>query len=237
MKIKKKSILLSSAFLAIAGIGAPIILTSCNSTTSQNNSDYDDSDEKNGKVKDIVNNPETDGTLKYEIRDKTATGSSQSNKILAFTGSGQDASGNPLLKSIDQIKKDIAPSSKSDDWTGPTTDNEGNEIYRLSNYSDSVGFQNFLAMSNDFSINDSDGKVQTKLDKTDLDANNILSNALFKDVEISENPSVLADEQQHPAIAVIISISLKPDFVWKSNGLNYNLSFTLFLADENPSTT
>ena len=236
MKIKKKSILLSSAFLAIAGIGAPIILTSCNSTTSQNNSDYDDSDEKNGKVKDIVNNPETDGTLKYEIRDKTATGSSQSNKILAFTGSGQDASGKPLLKSIDQIKKDIAPSSKSDDWTGPTTDSEGNEIYRLSNYSDSKGFQNFLAMTNNFSINNS-GTSGKELDKTDLDANNILSNALFKDVEISENPSVLADEQQHPAIAVIINISLKPNFVWKSNGLNYNLSFTLFLADENPSTT
>ncbi|MDE5767314.1 MAG: hypothetical protein K2H56_02080 [Malacoplasma sp.] len=234
MRIKKKSILLSSAFLAIAGIGAPIILTSCGNTTSQNNSDYDNSDEKNGKVKDIVNNPETDGTLKYEIRDTTTSSSSQSNKILAFVGSGQDESGNPLLKSVDQLKKDIAPSRN--DWDGPTSDPEGDEIYKLSNYSDSTGFQNFLALTNHFYVNNN-GTNGTELDKNDLDANNILSNALFKDVEISKNSSVIVDEQQHASIAVIITISLKPDFVWKSNGLDYNLSFTLFLADENPSTT
>ena len=229
MRIKKKSILLSSAFLAIAGIGTPIILTSCGNTTSQNNSDYDNTD---GKVKDIVNNPETDGTLKYKINESSS--SSQSNKILAFTGSGQDESGNLLLKSIDQIKKDVAPSRN--DWDGPTTDSEGNKNYKLSNYSDLTGFKNFLEMTKKFNVNDS-GTSGTELDKTDLYADSILNDALNKDVEISENPSVLADEQQHPAIAVIITISLKPDFVWKSNGLNYNLSFTLFLADENPSTT
>ncbi|MDE7087978.1 MAG: hypothetical protein K2O19_00390 [Malacoplasma sp.] len=227
MRIKKKSILLSSAFLAIAGIGTPIILTSCGNTTSQNNSDYDNTD---GKVKDIVNNPETDGTLKYKINESSS--SSQSNKILAFTGSGQDESGNLLLKSIDQIKKDVAPSRN--DWDGPTTDAEGNKNYKLSNYSDLTGFKNFLEMTKKFNVNDS-GTSGTELDKTDLYADSILNDALNKDVEISENPSVLADEQ-HPAIAVIITISLKPDFVWKSNGLNYNLSFTLFLADENPST-
>ncbi|MDE6082736.1 MAG: hypothetical protein K2F52_02540 [Malacoplasma sp.] len=229
MKIKRKSILLSSAFLSIAVVATPIVLTSCGNTS---NNSYDDSDERNGKVKDIINNPKnSDGSLKYELT-QPSDGTSEK-PTLTFAGTHENESGEIQLKTVDEIKKDVAPNRS--DWSDPTVDEFDNEVYKLENYNDLQGFQNFWKLASDFYIDYSD-TTSTKLDKTDLDGNNILSNSLnkeiliFKDVSSSEEED--PQQEDNAPIVVVVNISLKPDFVWKSNGLDYSLSFAVYLAEK-----
>ncbi|MDE7112474.1 MAG: hypothetical protein K2N92_02645, partial [Malacoplasma sp.] len=73
------------------------------STTSQNNSNYDDSDEKNGKVKDIVNNPEINGNLKYKLTDLPEKPNKK--QALYFTSIYKDESGQWVSKTIEELKK------------------------------------------------------------------------------------------------------------------------------------
>ncbi|MDE5952665.1 MAG: hypothetical protein K2G48_00930 [Malacoplasma sp.] len=228
MKIKRKSILLSSAFLSIAVVAAPIILTSCGNTSSN----YDDSDEKNGMVKDIVVNPKnSEGSLKYELT-QPSDGTSDK-ETLTFSGTYEDESGQVQLKTIDEIKKDIAPSRN--DWKGPTTDEFDNEVYKLENYSDLKGFENFWSLSSDFYVDYSDS-TSTKLDKSDLNIDGILSNSLNKEIMILKDTTAPEEEdpgqEENAPIVIVVNISLKPDFVWKNNGLDYSLSFAVYLAEK-----
>ncbi|MDE5767031.1 MAG: hypothetical protein K2H56_00635 [Malacoplasma sp.] len=228
MKIKRKFILLSSIFLPIAVVGTPIVLTSCANTS---NNSYDDSDEKNGKVKDIINNPKnSDGSLKYELTQQSDSTSEK--PTLTFAGTHENESGEIQLKTVDEVKKDVAPNRN--DWSDPIVDEFDNEVYKLKNYNDLQGFQNFWMLTSDFYIDYSD-TTSTKLDKTDLDANSILSNSLSKEIWILKDVSSSEEDPQqedNAPIVIVVSISLKPGFVWKSNGLDYSLSFAVYLAEK-----
>ena len=229
MKIKKKSILLSSAFLAIAGIGAPIILTSCNSTTSQNNSNYDDSDEKNGKVKDIVNNPEINGNLKYKLTDLTEEPNKK--QALYFTSIYKDESGQWVSKTIEELKKEI--DSNRDDWTTSTNkdQNKTYETYKLDNYNNVDGFNWFISLATFYA----DDSEEYALDKQDVNYDSILSNSLNKEAQIIRITTE-QNENTSTELVLAISISLKSGFVWKSNDLNYDLSFGLYLNEKEKIT-
>ena len=231
MKTKKKIILLSSTLLAIAGIGAPIVLTSCGNTTSQStNTDGDDNNDninQSQKVDDVVVNQEIDGNLKYPL---TKPQNQSQKQMLIFSSTYKDDSGQKGSKSIDELKKEIAPSRT--DWSGPTSDEQENEIYTLNNYNDVSGFTYFISLAT-FIAND-DNKYS--LDKNDINYETISSESLNKSVEILKNTTTTQGENDSIPLTVIISISLKPDFVWKSNNLNYDLFFVLYLFDKEEIT-
>ncbi|MDE5767034.1 MAG: hypothetical protein K2H56_00650 [Malacoplasma sp.] len=229
MKIKKKFVFLSSAFLAITAIGAPIILTSCGNTASQNNSDYNDSDEKDGKVKDIVNNPEINGNLKYKLTDL----SQESNKkqALYFTSIYKDESGQWGSKTIEELEKEI--DSDRSDWTKSNSEDQSRtyETYTLNNYNNVNGFTWLVSLTTFYA----DDSEEYALDKQDVNYDGILSNSLNKEAQIIKIITK-QDENVSTELLVVISISLKSEFVWKSNDLNYDISFGLYLNEKEEVT-
>ncbi|MDE7075656.1 MAG: hypothetical protein K2O21_03385 [Malacoplasma sp.] len=221
MKKIKKFALLSSVFLAVVTIGAPIILTSCGNTTGQN----ENNDEKDGKVNDIVNNPENNGNLKYQLTDLPEEENKK--QALYFTSIYQDDSGQQVSKTIEELKQEIDPNRN--DWIESSDEDESRtyQIYTLNNYNNVDGFTSFISLAT-FYAADSE---EYPLDKNDVNYEGILSNSLNKEAQILKM-TTKDNEHSYTELLLIISIQLKSDFVWKSNNLNYDISFGLYLNEK-----